>query len=208
MAYLTGRAVQFIVEHSEQQPDSPLFLYLAYQAMHSPTQAPEHYMDPFNATIPDHHRRTVAAMVAAMDEGVGNVTAALKRVGMLEKSLIIFSTDNGGPAYSDGNAASNFPLRGEKNTLWEGGVRGVGLVSGFGLHKSLVGVVSRQMHHAVDWLPTLLSIAVRGVVGPPSKGAVDWRSLLSPTEPPRQLGDGVDNSRLFTDGTCCRPLSL
>lgn len=68
--------------------------------------------------------------------------------------------DFAGPAATDGNMASNFPLRGRKATLWEGGVRGVGLVAGFGLHSGLIGTASHAMFHAVDWLPTLLSIAL------------------------------------------------
>lgn len=66
-------------------------------------------------------------MVSELDDSVGRVVAALKNRKMLENSIIVFTTDNGGPA--DGfnlNAASNWPLRGTKNTLWEGGVRGAG----------------------------------------------------------------------------------
>ena len=81
----------------------PLFMYLAYQAIHSPDEVPQSYRDPFNATIPDtpdhdkvlgntgNHRRTVAGMVAALDEGIGNVTAALEAAGMKENTLIFFT---------------------------------------------------------------------------------------------------------------------
>ena len=85
-----------------------MFLYLAYQAVHSPTQAPPaSYVGPFNATIPNPKRKTVAGMVSALDEGVGNVTAALKAAGLWSRTFFIFTTDNGGPASSDGNMASN-----------------------------------------------------------------------------------------------------
>lgn len=73
-----------------------MFLYLAFQAMHSPCQAPQEYINPFTSTIPDQHRRTVAGMVAALDEGVGNVTRALRSSRMLKHTLIVFTTDNGG----------------------------------------------------------------------------------------------------------------
>lgn len=66
-------------------------------------------------------------MLSELDDSVGKVIEALKAKKMLSNSIIIFSTDNGGPA--DGfnlNYASNWPLRGVKNTLWEGGVRGAG----------------------------------------------------------------------------------
>ena len=143
-------------------------------------------------------RRTVAGMVAALDEGVGNVTAALRREGLYNNSLIIFTTDNGGPAASDGNMASNFPLRGRKATLWEGGVRGAACVSGFGLAPGLRGTISREMMHVVDWMPTLLSLAIRGAG--PVIGEGSWGALLPAAEPPFQLGDGMDLSAFLGGG--------
>ena len=66
-------------------------------------------------------------MVAVMDESVGNVTRALKQAGLFNNSVIIFSTDNGGPAHGfNFNHANNYPLRGTKMSLGEGGVRGSG----------------------------------------------------------------------------------
>lgn len=77
---------------------------------------------------------------------------------MLENSIIIFSTDNGGPAAGFNiNAASNYPLRGVKNTLWEGGVRGAGLIWSPLLKKE--SKVSDQMMHISDWMPTIIEAA-------------------------------------------------
>jgi arylsulfatase A-like enzyme len=93
-------------------------------------------------------------MLTKLDESVGKVIEALFNNNMLQNSIIIFTTDNGGPA--DGfniNAASNWPLRGVKNTLWEGGVRGAAL-----LWSPLIVQpkrVATQMMHITDWLPTL-----------------------------------------------------
>ena len=99
-----------------------------------------------------------------MDEGIGNVTNALKAAGMMEETLIIFSTDNGGPADGfNGNMACNWPLRGMKRTLWEGGVRGVGMISGAGLTKKGKGVVLDGFFHAADWMPTILAVASAGM---------------------------------------------
>ena len=92
---------------------APLFLYLAWQSVHSPDQAPQRYIDSFASTISNVHRRTFAAMVKALDEGVANVTARLEKHGMLNDTLIVFSTDNGGPADNfNSNMACNWPLRG------------------------------------------------------------------------------------------------
>lgn len=95
-------------------------------------------------------------MVQKLDESVGSVIKTLFEERSLDNSIIIFTTDNGGPAAGfNGNAASNWPLRGVKNTLWEGGVRGAGLIWSPLISDSARGV-SNQMIHIQDWLPTLL----------------------------------------------------
>ena len=97
------RAVEII--EAAAGSSAPLFLYLAWQSVHTvegpdPEQlkAPQRYIDAFNKTIPHLQRRVFAAMTTTLDEGVANVTAALKRAGMWDDTLLIFSTDNGGPA--------------------------------------------------------------------------------------------------------------
>ena len=92
-----------------------LFLYLSWQAIHAPDQVPPEYEERFSKTISDKHRRTVAGMIACMDDAIGNVTAALDAEGMLDDTLVVFTTDNGGPAANfNKNMASNWPLRGMK----------------------------------------------------------------------------------------------
>lgn len=98
------------------------------------------------------------AMAYHLDESVGAVVSALSKTGQLENSIIIFSTDNGGPAAGFNlNAASNYPLRGVKNTLWEGGLRGSGMIWSPLLKNTKR--VSNQVMHISDWLPTLLTAA-------------------------------------------------
>ena len=98
----------------------PLFLYLAHLAVHSgntyaPLQAPEDVVARFGY-IKDKERRTFAAMLAKLDESVGRVVASLNKNGLLQDSIIVFTTDNGGPAAGfNQNAASNWPLRGVKS---------------------------------------------------------------------------------------------
>lgn len=97
-------------------------------------------------------------MLSKMDDSVGQVVAALNERGLLSNSVVVFTTDNGGPAAGFNlNAASNYPLRGVKNTLWEGGVRGAALLWSPLIAKT--GRVAQQRMHIVDWLPTLLNVA-------------------------------------------------
>lgn len=99
-----------------------------------------------------------SAMMTHLDYSIGAVVHALSQNNMLKDSIIIFSTDNGGPAEGFNlNAASNWPLRGVKNTLWEGGVRGAALLFSPKIAKK--HRVSNQTMHIADWLPTLYHAA-------------------------------------------------
>jgi len=141
-------------------------MYLPFQAVHSgnppstganPLEAPKKYTDRF-PHITDPNRKLFAGMVAALDDAVGNVTAALERRGILDNTIIIFSTDNGGPANGfDMNHACNWPLRGLKATYWEGGMRATGFIWSPLLKKSKR--VSNQLIHVTDWLPTIMHVA-------------------------------------------------
>lgn len=111
----TDKAVSFIEDHTAQ----PFFLYVAYNAPHAPLEAPDQYLSRFpNLT---GKRKTYAAMISAMDDGVGQIRGTLARVGLLRNTLIIFASDNGGVLKH--GAASNGPFRGGKSELFEGGIR-------------------------------------------------------------------------------------
>ena len=113
---LTREACDFIGRHREQ----PFFLYLAYNAVHSPMQGADEYLKKF-AHIGDIQRRIFAAMLAQLDDGVGRVLAALGENGVEQNTLVVFISDNGGPTKE--LTSSNAPLRGGKGELWEGGIR-------------------------------------------------------------------------------------
>lgn len=137
----------------EKQPDKPLFLYLPFNAVHAPHQVPPEYCEPY--TNLKGVRRTYAGMVAAMDEGVGQVLAALDDMKIRDNTLIIFSSDNGGP--SPGKVTSNKPLRAGKGTIYEGGVRVCACVNWPG-HIPAGKTIDEPLH-AVDWFPTLVKLA-------------------------------------------------
>jgi arylsulfatase A-like enzyme len=137
----------------ERDKSKPLFLYVAFNAVHAPHQVPEAYKKPY-AHLKEP-RRTYAGMVAAMDEAVGQITAAIDDAGMRTNTLFIFSSDNGGPR--PGIVTSNGPLRAGKATLYEGGVR----VAAFATWDDRIkpGSKVNAALHITDWYPTLLKLA-------------------------------------------------
>lgn len=114
---LSKQAVRFISESSTK--DKPFFLYLAYNAPHSPMEAKEEDMAAYSH-INNEKRRVVAGMVAAVDRGVGVVREALAKNQQSENTLIVFLSDNGG---KPSMGSSNAPFRGTKGDCWEGGFR-------------------------------------------------------------------------------------
>ncbi|XP_071100463.1 arylsulfatase B-like [Haliotis cracherodii] len=161
------KAVDVIHQHNVSQP---LFMYLPYQNVHAPIEVPEKYFNMYPNVI-NRGRRTFSGMVSALDEAVGNVTKALKEKGLFENTLILFTTDNGGPL---GNNANNWPLRGGKHTIWEGGTRGTSFMYGTGLKKTKT--TYNGMIHAVDWNPTLVS-AAGGTPEASIDGTTHWESI-------------------------------
>ena len=148
---LGDEAVRLISAHD---PATPLFLYVPFNAPHSPLQAPESYVERYRH-IADSKRRAYAAMVHCLDDQVGRITAALDQRGMEKDTLIIFSSDNGGPA--PGRVTMNTPLRAGKGTIYEGGMR----VCAFATWPGHIpaGTTNKEPMHAVDWYPTLVKLA-------------------------------------------------
>ncbi|MHC4471983.1 MAG: sulfatase-like hydrolase/transferase [Planctomycetota bacterium] len=117
--YLTdafGREAEaFVKRHKEE----PFFLYLTFNAVHTPMQATQDYLDRFPKV--EGTRRTYAAMLSSMDDAIGRVLTALSTHGLREDTLVVFLSDNGGPTRA--NASRNDPLRGGKGSMYEGGIR-------------------------------------------------------------------------------------
>lgn len=124
--YLTdafAREAEAFIERNKAQ-EKPFFLYLAFNAVHTPMQADDPRLQKF-AAIEDKTRRTYAAMMSAMDDGIGRVQAKLASAGLEKNTLVMFISDNGGPTMPGVtvNGSVNTPLRGSKRTTLEGGIR-------------------------------------------------------------------------------------
>jgi len=158
----TRKAVDIIKNHNAKKP---MFLYLAYQTPHMNLQPPPEKYDKLyrnskggtvkiyqDQLLDDYQAFDRASAISALDEGVHNVVQALKSSGLYENSVIVFSTDNGGAGLP-----SNFPLKGKKEQLYDGGVRGVGFV-----HSPLIEKPDRESNKLMfvtDWMTTFLSLA-------------------------------------------------
>jgi len=168
--YLTDafarEAVSFIERHRKQ----PFFLYLAFNAVHNPMETTDKYLARFSA-IPDSRRRTFAAMLSALDDGVGRVLGKLRETGLEEDTLIFFLSDNGGP--TPNTTSGNGPLRGYKGQVFEGGMRIPFLMQW--KRRVPAGVVYRDPVIALDIHPTVVA-AAGGVI--PASAALDGVDLL------------------------------
>jgi arylsulfatase A-like enzyme len=157
-------AVKLIAAHD---PMKPLFLYLAFNAVHTPYQAPQNYLDQYKS-IADPSRRAYAASATAMDDQIGRVLKVLEEKKMLDNTLVVFHRDNGGTrdpmfagAITDMSKvvlpAENGPYRDGKGSLYEGGTRVVALASWPGHIKE--GITVNEIIHTVDLYPTLVDLA-------------------------------------------------
>jgi len=160
---LGNDAVKLINQHDAA---TPLYLYLAFNAAHTPYQATPEYLDRYKQ-IADPSRRAYAGSITAMDDQIGHVLAALDRKNMRENTLIVFMSDNGGTRNAmfagEGDMSKvkipcdNGPYRDGKGSLYEGGTRVAALANWPGHIKA--GSTVEGMIHAVDWYPTLIALA-------------------------------------------------
>jgi arylsulfatase A-like enzyme len=118
--YLTDAFTREALSFIDASRDKPFFLYLPYNAVHTPQQAPPKYVSRF-ADVKDEKRKMMLAQLSAMDDGVGQVLAKLRERKIEKDTLVVFFSDNGGP--TPGNGSLNNPFRGRKGQTLEGGIR-------------------------------------------------------------------------------------
>lgn len=187
---LGNDAVRYI---EAQTPGKPFYLYLAFNAPHTPYQAPKEYVDRFPG-IADPTRRTYAGMISCLDDEIGRVVAALEGKGLRNNTLIVFHSDNGGTA----NAmfagqmtdlsktklpCDNGPYKDGKGSLFEGGCRVAACANWPGRIKAQdVG----GMIHVVDMYPTLAALAGASTAGgKPLDGLNVWSTIAEGKPSPR-----------------------
>ena len=178
--YLTEQfgdeAVAFVGRHVGEA--KPWMLYLAFNAPHTPLQAPQKWLDKFSQ-IADKSRQTYAAMVASMDEAVGELLAKIDETKQRDNTLIYFVSDNGGPnlqAKSGTNFTDNAPLRGSKGMVYEGGMRVPFLVSWPAKIKP--GTYDQPVI-SLDFLPTSLAAAGAADLTPNNLDGVNLLPFLN-----------------------------
>ncbi|XP_067948603.1 arylsulfatase B-like [Watersipora subatra] len=159
---------EIIVNQSMQSERKPFFMWLATTAPHIPLQATEEMFNVhnfLNASNPaEKNRRTYLGIVSALDDLVGTTISALRETRLHKNTIIVFSSDNGGPTQASAYLgkpyySNNYPLRNSKMTFMEGGIRVPTIYYDPRLCSSTRGTSRDFMIHVTDWLPTFLQIA-------------------------------------------------
>lgn len=196
----SGKAVDFIHSHNVSRS---MFMYLALHNTHAPIEAPDRFISMYNFNDTQAPRKnTFFAMVSVVDETVKNVTEALKKKGMWDNTLLVWTTDNGSPVHV---AGSNHPLRGGKGSNWEGGTRVPTFVSGGALPKSMHGQSLDGLVHVSDWYATFSAVAglrpEADPAGPAPPDSVNvWPYLIGQvTKSPRNVL--VHDHHMFTNAS-------
>jgi arylsulfatase A-like enzyme len=171
--YFAERDVQFIEKSTKA--GQPYFLYAAFNAVHAPLMVSQKYYDRF-PQIKDEQLRIYAAMVTALDEGIGRILDAVEASGEAQNTLVIFASDNGCAAYLPGLCSCE-PLRGGKLSHYEGGTRVPFMMRWPGHIPS--GRVYREVVSLLDVLPTAVAAAGERLPGDRIYDGVDILPYLT-----------------------------
>eukprot|EP00931_Biecheleriopsis_adriatica_P077520 TRINITY_DN51070_c0_g1_i1.p1 TRINITY_DN51070_c0_g1~~TRINITY_DN51070_c0_g1_i1.p1 ORF type:complete len:701 (-),score=165.81 TRINITY_DN51070_c0_g1_i1:69-2171(-) len=152
------KSLQIIRDHNASDEEHPLFLFHAFHLLHTPLQVPKYYIHEAKQRVTggggkdfdSENRLLIMAMTKYMDDTIKNLTDAVKEKGMWNDTLVVFTTDNGGPIYEPG-AANNYPLRGGKYSDFEGGVRTATWMSGGFIPQESRGRIHNGVVSITDW---------------------------------------------------------
>lgn len=163
--YLTDRLTDEALKVIERAGRQPFFLYLAHHAPHTPIEAPAklvaHYREKLRSEM-THQNPAYAAMVHALDQSVGRIVERLDVLGLSDRTVIVFVSDNGGfiGSFEGQRVTNNAPLRSGKGALYEGGVRVPLIIRAPGTRGA--GSVCHEPVYVADLMPTLLDLAAQG----------------------------------------------
>lgn len=169
VTYLTDMWTDKAISFMNKKAEKPFFIYLAYNAVHTPVDAKKELWDKFSY-IPDSGRRSYAALMSSLDDNVGKLVKSMKDNYLDENTVIVFLNDNGG---ATNNNSDNGPLRGMKGSKWEGGIRvAMALVW---KNKLPVNTVYNNPVISLDVLPTALAVTGAKQLG---KNKLDGVNLI------------------------------
>ena len=152
-AYTYRKDLSDIIKNHDS--NKPFFLYLPLHNVHGPFQAPQEWIDLYPEGSTCDFRRTYQAMVSVADNITGHVVQLLKGNNMWDNTIMVVSADNGGAECG----GSNYPLKGAKGTMFEGGVRSLAFANGGALPDTMRGKTSEGFIHIADWYPTFCKMA-------------------------------------------------
>eukprot|EP00931_Biecheleriopsis_adriatica_P007110 TRINITY_DN108425_c0_g1_i1.p1 TRINITY_DN108425_c0_g1~~TRINITY_DN108425_c0_g1_i1.p1 ORF type:complete len:684 (+),score=121.75 TRINITY_DN108425_c0_g1_i1:82-2133(+) len=209
-AMLRERALSVIRDHDAA---SPLFLFYTSHLLHTPLQVPLSYLQKVDELVVEKggrpystaNRRLYAAMTLYLDDTVGELVKAMKAKGLWENTLVIFTSDNGGPIYEPGSA-NNYPLKGGKYSDWEGGVRTNAFVSGGFVPTDRRGSKHSGVISIADWYGVVAELAG---VDTEDKAAIEANQWLAKQGLPLlKPVDSVPQWKHIVAGTNGRPDTL
>lgn len=165
ISYMTDAIGEKSVQFIEKNAKEPFFLYVAFNAPHTPMHAKPELLEKYINQFDSKGRATNAAMTKSLDENVGKILSKLKELNLLDNTLIVFTSDNGGEIAGKNdngedlpqNFSNNYPLRGRKAGPYEGGIRVPMAMMWKGKMKP--GLVFNSPVSTLDFLPTFLAAA-------------------------------------------------
>ena len=186
--YIFASEVERLVARAGADPGRrSTYIHFTPQSVHAPNEAPAHFVQPYVGKFgPNNTVRAIhAGALAALDEAIGHISAAIAAAGLADETLILLSADNGGPLgpVGDGTMASNYPLRGGKHSLFQGGVLATAFAWGPTWLGTGAGRTWAGLAHVVDLGATILDAAgvppLPPLPGRPVHGVSFWPQLVA-----------------------------